>query len=585
VIDEIYTTMDIEYAMARIQHQYIQGRADFFQLLGELLPRARDLLRATPEFGPYSSIVRQLEAISEWTSNGREPTRDERAKITIGRIIAREFEPADPNEDEYGDKLSQLGFYFAHWLEDPEWLALDDADLIATYFPASAAQSQDADTPAPIRLRGSVFYPTLKSEHGDAHFLRDPESGTQVWVPAGMSQQHLVYTGETRDELAHGEGKATLGVIHDPRPLRLEGCFRDGVFLGEEGFDDPLIMLPRNDYLVGLPSPRDSDAQFWLRNGLGANPLVVAHHKDNRCDLVIVAPTGTSALEVDLLRDLIIEAAKAARDRGMRLSSIFATVVPQDWALVRAKYGAVKFDRDLCSGGLYETDEHEFVIQNYQNEEAKAAERVREKEEKDAAYARGERNALLRGRGSDVRGLKLGMRIEQMVDLLESSAREWGGLKETPEEDKAFGRPVVTVKLEDGAEFQARFTSRQTGSELFLLSYKQNYREGVSTDELVKALEDKYGPPDEVKQRESGTYWATYQLVSGISPPGRAHGPHGAYFKTHVRSSGEARTAEVLTIVFNDATLSDHDESEIFEARKQAARRKHEQGKSKEIKL
>ena len=41
----------------------------------------------------------------------------------------------------------------------------------------------------------------------------------------------------------------------------------------------------------------------------------------------------------------------------------------------------------------------------------------------------------------------------------------------------------------------------------------------------------------------------------------------------------------MLSIVFNDASLGDHDDTAIYRAQREAAQRKHEQGKSDEIKF
>jgi hypothetical protein len=120
--------------MARLQHAHLQGRDDFFRLLGVLLPLARDRARQAPNFKPFVSIVRQLEAIEEWTENARDPSKDERKSINVGRVISREIETETADEDKYYDQLGELVFYFKHWLDDQEWLALDDSD-VATFLP------------------------------------------------------------------------------------------------------------------------------------------------------------------------------------------------------------------------------------------------------------------------------------------------------------------------------------------------------------------------------------------------------------------------------------------------------------------
>ncbi|HEY4015790.1 MAG TPA: immunity protein Tsi6 family protein [Polyangiaceae bacterium] len=71
----------------------ITSRAEFQRRLDRALVDAATLLARSPNFDPYQQIELQLRTLKQWTQNGREPTPEERKRITIGRIMAREFDP------------------------------------------------------------------------------------------------------------------------------------------------------------------------------------------------------------------------------------------------------------------------------------------------------------------------------------------------------------------------------------------------------------------------------------------------------------------------------------------------------------
>jgi hypothetical protein len=221
---------------------------------------------------------------------------------------------------------------------------------------------------------------------------------------------------------------------------------------------------------------------------------------------------------------------------------------------------------------------------SYQNPEAEAAKQRKSEEEREAVKKREQEMGPLRGR-PDVRGVRLGMRVEEVWDVLKNEVDEWEGPRETPGEDRRYVRPLLKIKFKDGAKMRAEFCSRVSGSQLFLISYEQYYREGVTRKEVIDKLEKKYGKPDDVRILSSGARYATYGLVSAITPPDTAFGPGGAFFKTGVTSRNRTRFAETLTIVFDDATLGYHDESAIHDDRQEATLREFEESKSDKVKF
>ena len=417
-------------------------------------------------------------------------------------------------------------------------------------------------------------------ERGHSRFLEDTESGVRIWVSGGLVQNHLVYRGEARDGLAHGRGKAILALgSNDHSPQRIEGEFRDGLFMGEEPFSDPIVALLNNRFLIQLASLRDDDAQFWYLRYFASDNIQVERCGRYPPDLLVVAPTGMSGLEEEKIQELMKQASALYRERCGEVSEARVEVVPRDYRRV-AKASRTKFEPVVASATV---DSRSGRLFSYYNPEAKEAEQRRREQERKERQKRGEQNAPLRGRGPDVRGLRLGMSLEQVWRLFQDEVSEWEGPRETPGEDRPYARPIVKILLKDGARIRAEFTSRVSGSQLFVFTYEQYYREDVSSADVIRKLEKKYGKPDGVDHRTSGTYWGSYDLVSAIQPGDKAFGPHGAFFKTHV--SARRGTAEMLRIAFNDATLGYHDEAAVHQARKEEARRKFEESRTNEVKF
>ena len=112
-----------------IVRKYINSRADFFRVLGELMKQTKDLVRQNPTYPPFENIDMQLDAIARWTANGRDPTKDERQQVSIGKLVVRELEPAGTDEMyEYTQKLHELNGYFKEWLSDDELADFDEDD-------------------------------------------------------------------------------------------------------------------------------------------------------------------------------------------------------------------------------------------------------------------------------------------------------------------------------------------------------------------------------------------------------------------------------------------------------------------------
>lgn len=120
--------------MATMVHRFINSRDDFFKVLADALQQAKKFEAMYPEY-IYTSVRRQLEAMTEWTTDGAEPSKDERVSITMGVQLIRELEePATLEVEEWKERLQALTFYFKHWASDQDWKALDD-EILETYLP------------------------------------------------------------------------------------------------------------------------------------------------------------------------------------------------------------------------------------------------------------------------------------------------------------------------------------------------------------------------------------------------------------------------------------------------------------------
>ncbi|MCY1010440.1 immunity protein Tsi6 family protein [Nannocystis pusilla] len=88
----------------------IVSRDAFAQVLGEA--RARTQALDPSQSATLRRIADQLELLARTTARGRVPHEDDRARIDIGLIAAREFEETDPR---YADQLQELDYTFKRY--------------------------------------------------------------------------------------------------------------------------------------------------------------------------------------------------------------------------------------------------------------------------------------------------------------------------------------------------------------------------------------------------------------------------------------------------------------------------------------
>jgi len=96
--------------------QYINARADFYNVLNDTAKEIKDLITSEPGNSTWELLDMQLDAMLRWTANDRTPTPEERHRITIGTVAVRELEPAhDPAIYDLTQRLHELNGYFSDW--------------------------------------------------------------------------------------------------------------------------------------------------------------------------------------------------------------------------------------------------------------------------------------------------------------------------------------------------------------------------------------------------------------------------------------------------------------------------------------
>lgn len=99
----------------------LNSREDFHRVLDEVTASTREALQQAPNSPPTAAILKQLEALTVWTSNGREPTEEERVRANFGTIAAREYGDAtDVETAAWAEDLYCLNNYFQAWPSDAE---------------------------------------------------------------------------------------------------------------------------------------------------------------------------------------------------------------------------------------------------------------------------------------------------------------------------------------------------------------------------------------------------------------------------------------------------------------------------------
>jgi hypothetical protein len=94
----------------------IHNREDFFRILASTTREIDDFAAREPAYPIWGVLQRQLHAMRAWTENGADPTPEQRNRVSIGLVAARELEPApDAAMEDLVTRLHLLNYYWRHW--------------------------------------------------------------------------------------------------------------------------------------------------------------------------------------------------------------------------------------------------------------------------------------------------------------------------------------------------------------------------------------------------------------------------------------------------------------------------------------
>jgi hypothetical protein len=105
--------------MAGVFGDDINSRADFQKAVALARQTIVPALQRMPNDPALQSMEKQLEAIDQWTANGRVPTVDERRSINMGIVMYRQFEATDDLEAyQLRELAGGINNYLKYWPDD-----------------------------------------------------------------------------------------------------------------------------------------------------------------------------------------------------------------------------------------------------------------------------------------------------------------------------------------------------------------------------------------------------------------------------------------------------------------------------------
>jgi hypothetical protein len=446
--------------------------------------------------------------------------------------------------------------------------------------------SSEVPMQRPEGISGVTFrvgFPEIQDrQHGRPYFLVDPEHDARVLVQDFSGMDHFNYQGETKNGFADGQGQAVLSRgKRDDYPIRWEGHFRCGVYLGNVPFSFPIQVLPEGDFFIDLSSGILKPGTLWLHEALSAlGPLELGTRPLPQ--LYCIVPDEFSVLDEEAVKSRMFQAGGPLKQVCPTIRGYEVDLLPATYRLIKGRHSyRTGFEPVLASATIAFMEKGELDLRGYDNPQAKEAQELARQNQRRQARDRGERLGSSRG-WFDVRGVRLWMTMEEVQSVLGEDIANWSPAFDKKRKDP-FSAQTATVRLTDGATFELSFTSTVTESIVFSIAYRQELRNGPRMEELIASLEKKYGEPDEAEKRKT-VYRGKYYLRSKVTP-NKAYGPGGALGGTTVRSYSKTGLAETLTIGFNDLSLENHDASKALAAREERKSEEWEKNRSDEIKF
>lgn len=107
--------------------RFIKDRKSFYETLDKAIAASE----ARPEDPGFARAALQMQAVKEWTKNGKKPSRKKYESLDILRVISMEYEPyRDVEEvDRWARMVGEVVIYIKHWLDDAEFATVDKNDL------------------------------------------------------------------------------------------------------------------------------------------------------------------------------------------------------------------------------------------------------------------------------------------------------------------------------------------------------------------------------------------------------------------------------------------------------------------------
>jgi hypothetical protein len=118
----------------------IRDREDFFRMLASTTSEIDDFVAREPAYPVWGLLQRQLHAMRVWTTNGADPTLEQRKRVWIGLVAARELEPASDTAMEHLlTRLHLLNYYWKHWASSETPTCVQAPPMIRGGLPKTAS--------------------------------------------------------------------------------------------------------------------------------------------------------------------------------------------------------------------------------------------------------------------------------------------------------------------------------------------------------------------------------------------------------------------------------------------------------------
>ncbi|MCP5154189.1 MAG: SEL1-like repeat protein [Ectothiorhodospiraceae bacterium] len=449
---------------------------------------------------------------------------------------------------------------------DRLWAALDQGEQVR-----AESLSRDLDVPFP------------------AGWLRDPASGAAVWAPSYYRNGTwgiAIQAESVRDGRVHGAGTVALEAHLYGRSDRThEGRFVDGVMLDPalDGVD--VTLLATDEVRIPLERPIDAPAslvEIWMLNPLDGLAVTAC---PRRRPTVYASVDDAFARNDDSAVEAVARSALAAHAARCPLDSrgdVEVNVVPERHH-AEVHRGDTVYRPLLAEVQLYGPDASptnwQARVTNHARRAWEQAEREaqRQREKAERARKRAEQEAASLTRTLPlVRGLTIGMRLDEVREVLGADVADWSPPWDPNRELPAHASYRQAVRLTDGASLDLTFASAQNDSRLLVVVFEQRLRDGPDPDALRTQLRERYGAEDEASGSDT---WLTWWLAGGT---GEAR---SAFLRARIGVDARAGRVDYLRLVVNDYGLARRDEAQAIEAKRAAQRDQREREKSDAVKF